>query len=131
MSSRRNTARSPKSNKTNLKNSYNVGSQREEQEVVKLYKKTHRPKNDSIHIDALHALNTCEEEEKTQKKPFFPEEMKPNLKTQDKLRNLLSKKSGQKMELQINEEKLLKDLEKGRSSGELTPNNQIFSAGRH
>lgn len=131
MSSRRNTARSPKSNKTNFKNSYNMGSQKEEEEVVKLYKKSHRPKNDSIHIDALHALNTCEEEDDTQKKPFFPETGEPSLKTQDKLRDLLNKKSGQRMVIEIDEEKRLKELEKGRSSGELTPNNQIFSAGRH
>ena len=90
--------------------------------MVKLYKQEIRQKNESIHIDALHALNTCaEEEEKIKNQENQKEKGLSEFKTENK----------DKIEIKIDEKKQLEELEKGRSSGELTPNNQIFSAGRH
>ena len=123
MSSRRNTARSPKSNKTTFKNSKLFNSQKKNDDI-KIYKRGHKPKTESIHIDALQALNTCIEGEE---KKSNQDSENLNSKSKSNIEN----KSKDKMEIEISEAKKLEELEKGRSSGELTPNNQIFSAGRH
>jgi hypothetical protein len=129
ISSRRNTARSPKSNKTTFKNSQLFESQKKDNGVIKIYKKGHKKKAESIHIDALQALNTCiDEEEKKNKNSFLDVE---KLKSNNKMQSAIEIKQKEKMVIEIDEEKRLQELEKGRSSGELTPNNQIFSAGRH
>lgn len=85
--------------------------------ILSIYKKNHKPKQKSIHIDALGALNSCTEEECKSKKVtscLFGE--KTQIK--DELKPLgieLSYREKQKMA-------------EGRSSGEFTPNNQICSA---
>lgn len=90
---------------------------------INLESKGHRPKTDSINIESLHALNTCAEQEKQK------------LKSQNLLKNAENDSKNTLMEKDIIEimgssNDKLAMLQKGRSSGESTPNKQIFSAGK-
>ena len=105
----------------------------DDENIIRLYKKGHKPKSESINIDALGALNTCIEDEKEIENSSISLKNKTKLEKDNisELNILSNDKNKQKIEIKVTNKKELKDLEKGRSSGELTPNNQIFSAGRH